>query len=372
MLAEEQAWCWALLLAPDAAEERDLRVMDELTIWQLRSTLKSATREFFAGKGYLELDTPIAVPCPGAEVHLRYFASDWLDHQGVRHGLWLRSSPELHLKKALVLGVPKVFELARCFRNGGELADWHHPEFTMLEWYETSASFTDLLATTEALVRHGHAALAASLKRLGRAMPMELPATFPRIGIFDAFERFAGIELHDQDPTLAAKAIKAGIESVRTTDDFETAYFKVLLDCVEPAIARLPAVFLVDYPPSQAALAELATVGGRLIAKRGELYLGRVELANGFQELVDPAENRRRFAEQRTRRLALGFECPENDEEFFRLLERGMPPSCGMALGFDRWLACLLGERTLDRVLPLRTSSCFHAAQHGDSFGRSI
>src|SRR5262245_31277285 len=110
--------------------------MDFAAVTRHRARLKAAVREFFGWRGYIEVDTPVAVACPGTEVYLRYFRTEWVDLRGGRHPLYLRSSPELHMKQALSKGLPRVYQIAPCFRNGGELTPWHHPEFSMLEYYE--------------------------------------------------------------------------------------------------------------------------------------------------------------------------------------------------------------------------------------------
>jgi lysyl-tRNA synthetase class 2 len=323
-----------------------------LAAWRLRAQLKSEIRSFFARRGYLELDTPILVPCPGTEVYLGYFKSAWRDHAGTERTLWLRSSPELHLKQALAAGAQRVFQLAPCFRNDGELADWHHPEFTMLEWYEAGIGFDEFIGLTEELLRETHAALAPHVRRELGQEPVRLPPRFQRVTVTEAFRDLVGLELVDGDPDLALKALAIDVMSVSESDDFETAFFKVLMEKVEPALVAMGGAVLLDYPPSQAALATVA--GG--VAKRFEFYLSRVELCNGFLELLDPEANRARIREACRRRAAAGRDVPDEDEAFYAALERGLPPSCGNALGFDRWLGLLLGDQTLDRAIPFRPS----------------
>ena len=340
-------------------------------IWMLRAALKGSIREFLGLRGSVEIDTPVLVVCPGVEVHLGYFCTSWVDHRGSAHPLFLRSSPELHMKQALSLGLTKIFQLAACFRNGGELSPWHHPEFTMLEWYEAGVGFHEFIDQTEELLRFTREQLAS---RFPGRVALRLPGRFVRMRVEDAFREFAGIALVDRDPELARKA--KGIGSVSDGDDFETAYFKLLVDVVEPGIERLGGVVLHDYPPSQAVLSRVE--GGW--AKRFEFYLEGVELCNGFLELTDPGENRRRVLEalDRRRSEAGGVlpgqrpsepgtrgetgSVPIPDEEFFRALDAGIPPCAGNALGFDRWLALLLGERGIARVIPFRKGGVFRNA----------
>jgi lysyl-tRNA synthetase class 2 len=312
----------------------------------LRNVLKDSIREFFASRGFIEVETPIAVLSPGTEVHLNYFETKWNDYRNQSHPLFLRSSPELHMKQLLAQGSGNIFQFATCFRNGGEYSHWHHPEFTMLEWYDTGATYTEFMDQTVDLLRY----TAAAFAERGFAVP-QLPDQFAVWSVFDAFAKFAGIELQDGDPNFAAKARAEGIISVRPDDDFETAYFKVLLDRVEPELSKLGAVILHEFPPSQAALSVVE--GGR--AKRFEIYVGRVELCNAFLELTDEGENLRRYTETGRLRGLAGKPIPAIDPGFAAALKQGIPRACGNALGFDRWFAMLIGADRIDSVIPFRT-----------------
>jgi lysyl-tRNA synthetase class 2 len=347
---------------------------DEFLVWELRSALKKAVRAFFERRGYVEVETPLLVACPGVEVHLGYFSSAWVDAAGRRHTLFLRSSPELHMKRVLALGLRRIFQIATCFRNGGELTPWHHPEFTMLEWYEAGIGFEEFIDQTEELLRFTREELAS---RLPGSVTLRLPPRFRRLSVEEAFRELGGLSLVDGDPGLARKARELGIPTVLEDDDFETAYFKILVERVEPGLAGMGGAVLYDYPASQAVLAKVE--GGW--AKRFEFYLGGVEICNGFLELTDPAENRRRIEEAYARRVMLGnggagaqgksgtggeVACssvpppdPVPDEEFFRALEAGIPPCAGNALGFDRWLALLVGLEGIARVIPFRESGIY-------------
>ncbi|NRA45643.1 MAG: hypothetical protein HRU09_11865 [Oligoflexales bacterium] len=316
--------------------------------WALRSALKQSIRQHFEKNKYLEVDTPIGVLCPGTEVHLDYFETNWLDYRGKSHALSLRSSPELHMKQVLSHGLPRIFQFAPCFRNGGELSEWHNPEFIMLEWYEVGISFEGFIDETERLLRSSHATLS---DRFGEeVIQLKFPEKLQYFTLASAFEEFAGIKLIDGDVDLAAKARQAGLHSPAKNDDFETAFFKVLIERIEPELARFPAVVLYDYPPSQAALARVE--GG--YAKRFEFYFHGVELCNGFFELLGSDDNRQRIRESNAQRAELGKPVPNEDEAFYAALDHGIPPCCGNALGFERWLAVLLGARSLDQVMPFR------------------
>jgi len=318
--------------------------MDFLALQSSRNRLKAAMREWFSHHQYLEIDTPLIVTTPGSEVYLNYFATEWQDYDQSKHRLFLRSSPELHMKQAIAKGAQRIFQIGACFRNGGELSDWHHPEFTMLEYYQTGIDFESFVTLTEDLVRHCFKAF--NVENL-------LPKKIERLTVTDAFAQFAGINLIDGDPHLAAKAILQGVTSVRPEDSFEDAYFKTLIERIEPALANMKAVVLWDYPPSQAALAKVE----QGFAKRFEIYIGRIELCNGFHELTDPSANQQVFIDIKSKRTNMGLETPPNDPDFEAALNTGIPPCCGNAVGFDRLLALLNDSKSLADAVPFRNAA---------------
>lgn len=306
-------------------------------------------RQFFQDRDYQEWQTPLIVPMPGTEANLQYFACPWQDTAGKRKPFYLRSSPEIHLKKVLATcDVSRIFEIGPCFRNGGELGPWHHPEFTMLEWYRVGASYSSLMEETLALAEF-----------LGSQRQSSIDfAAVPVLSVEEAFHAFAGLELIDGDGELSAKAAAKGLLSVSPKDDFETAFFKILIEKVEPSLSAWPAIILCDYPPSQAALAavETAEVDGkkRQVARRFELYVRGVEIANGFLELQGAEANRQRIEEAHDQRAKQNLPVPEVDTEFLTDLNGGLPACCGIALGVDRLQAVLQGHTNLDNVIGFR------------------
>ena len=315
-----------------------------------RDTLRKTTRSFFESRGYLEVDTPILTKCPGTEVFLHYFETSWTDHQAKNHPLFLRSSPELHMKRLMASDIDQAFQLAPCFRNRGEFSEWHNPEFTMLEWYQKNLSYDGLIQETEDYLRHTAEAFASVS---GINPESILPRTFKKIKVFDAFEEFAGIKLIDLDQELAAKARAAGVISVRPDDDFETAYFKTLIEKIEPIILSMDGCIFMDYPPSQAALS-VVEAG---VAQRFEYYIGRVEICNGFFELTGEQNNRDRIGAALRERLRQGNPPVPEDENFYRDMARFNEPCAGNALGFDRWLTLLCGGDDLGAALIFRGDS---------------
>ena len=335
----------------------------ELDVWSARDHFRRFVRGFFHDRDYVEIDTPILVMSPGTEVHLNYFDTRWTDHSGKVHQQFLRSSPELHLKQALARGFKKVFHIAPCFRNKGEHSKWHHPEFSMLEWYETGLDYDAIIGQTESFIFAAAKSLAEYFAEHNLAFKHPvLPVRFPRYKIKDAFRDFSNIDLIDEDPDLATKARKAGCQSVLAEDDFETAFFKVLLDKIEPAIAAAGGAVLTDYPPSQAALA-IIKCG---VAKRFEFYLPSpegssevIELCNGFEELLGEKENRLRIQKAAELRAVAGNPPVPEDPDFYAAMSRGLPPCSGNALGFDRLFGFLLGEVSLDAVIPFRGAAAW-------------
>lgn len=312
---------------------------------QARNHLKKAIREFFDERGFVEVDTPVLVKCPGTELHLNYFKTEWKDYQKLAHPLWMRSSPELALKRVLAAGLPAIYQVAPSFRNEGECSQWHHPEFMMLEYYKTKVDWDSFFTLSCDLIRN-------SISELSKSHPVQLKPnmSLTKITVAEAFKNFVGIDLIDGDTDLSMKAKKQGVLSVSGKDDFETAYFKILLEKIEPELAKLEWVLLYDYPASQAALAR---VQGS-VAKRFEFYIKGVELSNGFYELCDPKENIRRIQEVNKERVVLNKEVVEDDIPFYQALEQGLPDCFGNAMGFDRLLALILGFQDIGEVIPFR------------------
>jgi lysyl-tRNA synthetase class 2 len=332
------------------------RLQARLPFLKRRSRLTAEVRGFFAARGYTEAETPCLVPVPGMEVHLRAFASAYEPHLGVgaRVPLWLRTSPELALKRLLVGGSGKVFELARVWRNG-EASPRHSPEFTMLEWYAPGLGLGALMDETELLLRS-----VAPRQVAHRDIGCDLGLPFERLTMAEAFGRHCrGLDiLGTVDPAtgegdaaaLRDKAARVGL-AVPDSDGWEDGFFRLMLDHVEPHLGRGRATFLTHWPTPQAALARRDPRDGRA-ALRFELFVAGLELANAFDELTDPVEQRARFERDvAARRAESGEEGWGVDEEFLAALEAGMPEGAGIALGFDRLAMLVAGARDIEDVL---------------------
>jgi elongation factor P--(R)-beta-lysine ligase len=269
---------------------------------QKRAELIARVREFFVARGYLEVETPLVVPSPGLDVHLLAVPA------GDRY---LITSPEYQMKRLLAGGLPRIFQIVKCFRRG-EIGARHNPEFTMVEWYRAYSDVHAMIGETEALIV---------------SMVPSLTAPFERLPIAEAFRRHAGVDVF-----------------ALSEDDF----FRIMVEKVEPALTH--PVVLTEWPIAQASLARKCSHDPR-VAERFEIMVRGIELCNGFGELVDPVEQRARFTADQADRARRGLPVYPIDERFVAALEEGMPPSAGNALGLDRLIALALGARTIGDVM---------------------
>jgi lysyl-tRNA synthetase class 2 len=292
-----------------------------------RARLTAGLRAFFDARGFVEVETPTVVPSPGLDAHLDAFALATPDGRPAR---FLSTSPEYQMKRLLADGYARIYQVTKAFRQD-ELGERHNPEFTMLEWYRAPAALEDVMRDTEQLV----ARLTGGSVSLGARTIDTLPP-LRRVTVLEAFERFARVS---PDETLHLAAHD------------EDRFFRLLVDSVEPALeAEDHAVFLTDYPASQASLARAKPSDPR-VAERFELYVAGVELCNGFGELTDPEEQRARFLRDQATRRERGLPVYPMDERFLAALEQGLPPCAGNALGVDRLVALASGTRDIKEVL---------------------
>ena len=322
---------------------------------EARARILEAIRRFFAERGFVEVETPALQRSPGLEPHLMAFATELHQPGAAPRPMFLHTSPEFAMKKLLVAGVPRLFQLTHCFRNG-ESGRVHHPEFTMLEWYRAGATYRDLMEDCEVLLR---AALAASgaprFTWQGRTADPARPWTY--MSVAEAFARFCRIDLLATAPDPLAPRLDLLAEAARPLgiaphegDAWEDLLFRVFLERIEPELGIGAPAILYDYPISMAALARPKPEDRRL-AERFELYVAGLELANAFGELTDAEAQRRRFiADQAKKRARYGVVYPI-DEDFLAALAHGMPDSAGIALGVDRLVMLASGAERIEEVL---------------------
>ena len=306
-----------------------------------RARLAAATRAFFTARGYTEVETPYAVGTPGEEVHLRAFRTERETVDGHREPLWLHTSPEFAMKQLLVAEAGPIFQLARVWRNG-EGSDLHAHEFTMLEWYRPGADMASLIDETTAYLR---AVLPPVVTCRGVATDL---ASMERLTVAEAFARHAGVDVLATAGDTPALAAAAGTR-LRANEDWEDLFFRLLLERIEPRLGRAHPTFLTHWPAAQAALARRDPADPR-VAERFELFVCGIELANAFVELTDADEQRARFEVDRARRHAMTGPDWPLDADFLAALAFGMPPSAGIALGFDRLAMIASGASRIDQV----------------------
>jgi lysyl-tRNA synthetase class 2 len=323
---------------------------------EARTRVLAAVRAFFAAQDFVEVDTPALQVSPGLEPHLKAFATVLHDpRDGRTRRRYLHTSPEFAMKKLLAAGMPRIWQLAHAFRDG-ERSATHHPEFSLLEWYRADAAWRDLIPDCVGLIRACQASAgAACLSWRGRTADARRP--WHEISVSDAFLQYCGFDILATAPDplcpdvalLAAEARRIDVEP-HPGDDWEALYFRIFLDRIEPRLGIGAPTILYDFPVSMAALSRRNPDDPR-VAERFELYVCGLELANAFGELTDAAEQRRRFRADQIKKQALYGEIYPIDEDFLAALETGLPPSAGIALGFDRLVMLATAADDIEQVL---------------------
>ena len=314
-----------------------------------RGRIRDAARVWFNGNGFTEVESGALQVSPGNEAHLHAFATDRLDEAGRGRPVYLHTSPEFAAKKLLAAGETRIFDYARVYRNR-EAGPLHAPEFTMLEWYRAAEPYESVMDDCVALCR-----LAA--REAGQAMlrwrdsVCDPEASPERLTLVDAFARHAGVDLEAAlgDRDALATAARSVDVRVGANDSWSDIFSAVLVRHIEPKLGQGKLTLLCEYPAEEAALARPLDRDPRF-AERFELYACGVELANGFGELTDAAEQRRRFEAEMTVRQATYGERYPLDEDFLAALAH-MPAASGVALGFDRLVMLATGARRIADVL---------------------
>jgi lysyl-tRNA synthetase class 2 len=325
---------------------------DRRPFLKARGKMIEAARAFFAAESFTEVDAAILQVSPGNEAHISAFSTEIIDGTGAGAKLYLHASPEFSAKKLLAAGEERIFTFAHVFRNR-ERGKLHHPEFTMLEWYRAREPYLRLIEDCAGLL--AATAAAAGSRDLRFAGRLADPFAEPEIlSVVEAFDRFAGVDLlatldgvEPDRRAFSALAQKSGVRVVED-DTWSDIFSKMLSEKIEPHLGHGRATILMDYPASEAALAKVQADGR--FAERFELYACGVELANGFGELTDPAEQRRRFEAEMAERRAIYGEAYPIDEDFLAALAI-MPEASGIALGFDRLAMLATGATHIEQVL---------------------
>lgn len=298
----------------DAAKQDAKRLQNLQGNLRKRAAMMSALRQWFAREDFLEVESPVRLPAPALE--------DYIDAVESGKGMWLRTSPELHLKRLLAAGYPRIFEIGPCFRFG-ESGDHHREEFTMLEWYRLQGSWTDLMADAQGMVAAALEATNPGQKTIPfRGQSIDFSGEWPRLTVSEAFGRYASISLR--------QAIDEG--------KFEL----VLCTEVEPHLGNGAPLFLTEYPMECSGLSA-ALPGKPGFVARWELYVAGLEIGNACTELADPPEQERRFLATADLRAADNRPVYPMDQPFMNAMWNGFPLCAGTAIGLDR-LAMVLAN----------------------------
>ncbi|MDF0520747.1 EF-P lysine aminoacylase EpmA [Bradyrhizobium yuanmingense] len=328
------------------------RHLDRRPFLQARGAVTGALRGFFAEQGFVEVETSVLQVSPGNETHLHAPRTEIMRPDGSRASRYLRTSPEFACKKLLAAGEMRIFEFARVFRDR-ERGDLHLPEFTMLEWYRAGAPYDAIMADCVVVIaRAAQATGIGTFSFRGRtADPFAEPELLTVAG---AFAQFAGVDLLStisggEGNRAALAAAAAGKVRVAEDDTWSDIFSKVLVEHVEPQLGQGRLTILFEYPSPEAALARVKTDDPR-VAERFEIYACGVELANGFGELTDAEEQRKRFTESMTEKQRRYGEAYPLDEDFLAAVA-AMPEASGVALGFDRLVMLASGATRIDQVV---------------------
>jgi elongation factor P--(R)-beta-lysine ligase len=286
---------------------------------KIRCVLIQNIRLFFINHDFLEVETPLRIPAPAPEEHIEALPSgDW----------FLQTSPELGMKRMLAAGYSRIFQICKCFRTG-ERGKLHLPEFTMLEWYVAGFDYQQLMNQCEEMIIAVAFTAGFNDRIIRQGTPINLASPWERITVAEAFKKYA--------PVTLAEALRQ--------DNFD----EILVEYIEPNLGSEKPTFLCDYPSRMAALARLKKDDPQ-VAERFELYIGGVELANGFSELTDAREQRQRFEEARRFRAKKGYAAYPLPEKFLSALE-DMPACAGVALGIDRLAMIFADAAGIDDVV---------------------
>ena len=328
------------------------RHADRRAFLAMRGAITAAIRGWFASRGFTEVETGILQVSPGNETHLHAPRAEVSNAIGDRLHRYLRTSPEFACKKLLAAGETRIVEFARVFRDR-ERGDLHLPEFTMLEWYRADEAYETVMA--DCIVFIAQAAKAAGTSVFSFRGRTADPFAEPELlTVAAAFERYAGIDLlatvsGDYGDRAALAAAADGRVRIAADDTWSDIFSKVLVEYVEPQLGQGRLTVLFEYPAPESALAR-AKAADRRVAERFEIYACGVELANGFGELTDASEQRRRFEQAMDEKERRYGERYPLDEDFLAALGM-MPAASGVALGFDRLVMLASGAQRIDQVV---------------------
>jgi lysyl-tRNA synthetase class 2 len=318
-------------------------------IYNQRIEIIRLTREFFWHLGFLETDTPVAVALPGQEPYLSPAPVIFHEPDGAAHNFFLHTSPEFAMKKLLAAGYEKIFNITKCFRDYESFGGIHNPEFTMIEWYRAPGDYVKIMDDTEALFKFiGKKLRVKKLKY--REKEIMLGGKWSRSSMKDVWRDFLGVNLDEylNCSALAQLAKKLKL-NVHKKYSYEDLFYLIFLNKIEPHLGAKKPIFIYDYPAQMCSLSRGAK--DPRYAERFELYIGGLELANAFGELVDAEAQKKFLEEDQLKRKKVGREVFPVDPEFISALKSGIPEAGGIALGMDRMIMLFTGAKNINEVI---------------------
>jgi elongation factor P--(R)-beta-lysine ligase len=307
----------------------------------IRWEIIRAIRDFFWQEEFFDVETPNMLRLPGQEPYLDPIKTIIHNERGEKFQAYFHTSPEYTMKKMLAAGYEKIFSITKCYRDYESFGGYHHPEFTMLEWYRVEENYTKIMDDIEKLFLY-----------ISNRIGSNIDTTFLRISMRDLWEKYVGISL---DLCLSADELfhVSKQKGYNPSDDerYEDLFFRIFLNEIEPKLATLGNVIVFDYPAQLASLSRLSKRDNRY-AERFEVYIHGIEIANAFSELTDEVEQKKRLEEEKCLRVSLRKDIFDIDDEFLAAVGI-MPDSAGIALGVDRLVQVFIGCKNINDVLPL-------------------
>ena len=322
----------------------------EWSLFHTRAKIIRAVRSFFESRGFLEIEPPYLTPYPTLDSNIHSIKVLLKDEKGIQHPFFLHTSPEHAMKKLLAAGAERIFFLGKVFRDR-EITFLHNPEFTMVEWYRTNATYIDIQKDTEELIRFIARELLGEEKIIYQKNKIDLKTPWEKVTIKELFRQKVKINIGENLSTeLLKKAATACGIKFTSNDDWESLFFRIFLEKIEPLLGREKPTFVLDYPIQMGQMAKRKRENPKWV-ERVELYIGGIELANGYTELLDPDEQKERFKKEQKQRTVSENSTYPIDTELISALKMGIPPSAGIALGIDRLVMLFTDKQNIQDVL---------------------
>jgi len=319
-------------------------------IYDTRLEILRLTRKFFWSQDFKEVETPIALRHVGQEPYLNPMSLQFKDPFKNNYKFFLRTSPEYGLKKLLASGYEKIFEIGKCFRNGESFGGVHNPEFTMIEWYRSPGTYWDFMQDTEELFKYiGRELKIESLNFQG--LKIDYSQVWDKMSVKELWQKYLNVNLDEylEVDSIKELTLALGLQ-VDDGDRYEDLFYKIFLNKIENNLGIERPIFVYDYPAQMCSLSKLCE-NNRRYAQRAELYVGGLEIANGFGELTDSVMQKDNLQLDQNLRIKLNQEICPIDDDFINALESGIKPTGGIALGMDRMVLLFTGAHNLNEVI---------------------